>query len=438
MKKFGIIFLCVVLLIPSGIFATNLKEPATEITEVVTAPIRDQDILVPTSEGVQKATYEEAVKIREYEKQSLETLTKSYLVGDFETGNILEAYNIDEVRGMASMYKLVAVYKVMDKMKDGTINLNDMVKIDHEAAIQTGSIYEVGENSEYTVESLLEASLVVSGNDSIIALAKYISGSTEEFVKLMNLKCKELGLFNAKMVNPTGLTNYEIEDYNKMTTKEMFLLTRALITEYPEVLKMSAKDGMVSPKTGKIIYATNPLLGIVPEIDGLKTGYTNAAGRCIIATGIENEVKGQRGKLRLIGITTGSSNDWKRYVASRRLMENAFAKYDNLVLSDPETPVTELFIEDGNPQKVKVYPKDQDTFLWSKDDELKKNIVLKEDLVAPIPPGTVVGNISYLKNGEEIYYTALVTKEEVREQSIFIKLQKLFISVFKNIEKAVI
>ena len=152
--------------------------------------IRNKDFLVPTKEGVQKANQYEADKIKKLEEVPLEGLTKSYLLGDYKSGEILEGYNLDEVRAMASTSKLVSIFVVLDKVSDGSISLKDEVEIDHEVASLTGSTFKLKEGDKVSVEKLIEASMVVSGNDAITALAKYIAGSTDSFVKMMNDKCE--------------------------------------------------------------------------------------------------------------------------------------------------------------------------------------------------------------------------------------------------------
>ena len=220
MRRFTALFLLgIILILNINVFAQkdvsidkNTSVKATEEAKEEKKEIRDQNILVPTKDGVQKATAEEAGKIEEYEKYSLEELSKSYLLGDYQSGKILEAYNIDEVRPMASTSKLVSIFVVFDKIKDGTISKSDELTIDRESSILGGSTFKLKENDKMTVDDLIKASMVVSGNDAITALAKHISGSVEAFSVLMNKKCKDLGLKNAHMVNPTGLTNYAIED----------------------------------------------------------------------------------------------------------------------------------------------------------------------------------------------------------------------------------
>lgn len=428
MKKRILLILAILLIFNIQVFATDVTSEG---------PIRDQNILVPTDHGVDKATYEEAVLINNLSEKSLENLTTSYLLGDFETGVILEAYNIDEVRGMASTSKLVSVYVALDAIKAGRISYDDEVVMDKESSSILGSTYESKEGEKYTVGQLIEAALVVSGNDAVTALAKHVGGTEEHFVEMMNDKCKALGLTNAHMVNPHGLTIYspegEVEGYNQMTAKEMFVLARSLLTDYPEILEITSMPSIKYEPREFIGYNTNPILGITEGIDGLKTGYTNIAGRAIIATG---EVKGEgaSGGMRLIGITLGSKGDWARYVAIKKLMEGGFANYVNEIFSG-EGSIGKAKIKDGVPSEVDVKTAKPVSIIHRKDEAIKADYTYNEDLTYPMEEGDVVGKATYSKGGELLMSVDLVTMEEVSKPGIANKLRIIIRDIFRDIER---
>lgn len=398
--------------------------------------IRNKDFLVPTKEGVQKANQYEADKIKKLEEVPLEGLTKSYLLGDYKSGEILEGYNLDEVRAMASTSKLVSIFVVLDKVSDGSISLKDEVEIDHEVASLTGSTFKLKEGDKVSVEKLIEASMVVSGNDAITALAKYIAGSTDAFVKMMNDKCEELGLKNSLMVNPTGLTNYEITDYNKMTTREMFKLATELLKQHPEILQYTTIEKLEEPERNFIEYSTNPVLGIVPEVDGLKTGYTNAAGRCVILTGLEKGVENKSKDMRLICITTGSNSDFERFVACKRLITRGFEDYGYNAVGDTEKEVRTIEVLNSQDEGIPVYQKEVGYILSKSDKKLKEIVSIDEDLKAPLEAGTSVGKISFYKDDDLVYKSDLIVKDKVYEKGFFNKFKKVFEEIFVNIEKS--
>lgn len=398
--------------------------------------IRNKDFLVPTKEGVQKANQYEADKIKKLEEVPLEGLTKSYLLGDYKSGEILEGYNLDEVRAMASTSKLVSIFVVLDKVSDGSISLKDEVEIDHEVASLTGSTFKLKEGDKVSVKKLIEASMVVSGNDAITALAKYIAGSTDAFVKMMNDKCEELGLKNSLMVNPTGLTNYEITDYNKMTTREMFKLATELLKQHPEILQYTTIEKLEEPERNFIEYSTNPVLGIVPEVDGLKTGYTNAAGRCVILTGLEKGVENKSKDMRLICITTGSNSDFERFVACKRLITKGFEDYGYNAVGNTEKEVRTIEVLNSQDEGIPVYQKEVGYILSKSDKKLKEIVSIDEDLKAPLEAGTSVGKISFYKDDDLVYKSDLIVKDKVYERGFFNKFKRVFEEIFVNIEKA--
>lgn len=433
-KKLCIFMAALMLLTPTLSFAENNNK--TENLQEENVEIRNQDIYVPTNNGVQRATYEEAVRIDKYNSMPLEEITDSYLLGDFETGRILKENNIDEVHAMASTSKLVSLFVIMDKIEEEKINLDDIVEIDHESAVVPGSSYKLKEGDKETVDNLLKAAFVISGNDAITALGKYVAGSKEGFVNMMNKKCKELGLENAYMVNPTGLTDYEIEDYNKMTTREMFKLARALIKEHPEVIKYSSEKS-IKKANDKMEYNTNPLLGVLPEVDGLKTGYTNAAGRCLIATGKKTgDSENGTSDYRLIGITTGSRNDWQRYSASRRLMENGFKDYINKKIGNTDEIIDTINIENASKKEINLYLEEPFYNLQKKDENIEKDIIINKNLEVPIEEGAAVGKVIYYSGDDEIYKTNLVVHEKVYEKGFIFKIQAICENIFENIKEA--
>lgn len=427
----SLILAIVILLSPSISFAMeNVQEKETE-----TQPqeIRNQNIFVPTSHGVDRATYEEALLVDKLDKKSTNELAKTFLIGDYETGEVLEYNDIDEVVAMASTSKLVSVYVVLDEIKAGRLKLEDEVTIPHEAEVLPGSSYKIKEGDTKTVKQLLTASLVISGNDAITSLAIKVAGSTEAFVEMMNKKCKELGLTNAHMINPTGLTDYAIEDYNKMTTREMFLLARFLMKEHPEVLEYTKTPSIVEAEREFTAYSTNPILGVIPEVQGLKTGYTGAAGRCLIAT----ELKPGDGKttkdLRLITITTGSKSDWSRYVVAKRVANIALTKYENRILGNTDVSVGKIEAENSQEKDYDIYQESEVSSLVHPESKVESEIHLNE-IAAPLPKDTVVGSITYTVDGKEVGESKLIIKEEIRERGIINKIMSIYREIFKNID----
>lgn len=397
--------------------------------------LRDQNILVPTKDGVQKATRAEFERIQELEAKPTEELIGNYIVGDYASGQILMAKGGDEIVGLASTTKLMTVYVALDAVKSGEIDLKDKVKIDHEAASLTGSTYKTKENEVYTVEQLIRAGLVVSGNDAMIALAKHIAGSQEAYIQRMDKKAKDLGLDHAHFINVHGLTDYVKDDFNKMTPKEMFILSRNLIQDYPEVLDITKTPYIKENNRGFLAYNTNPILGVVPEVDGLKTGYTNAAGKCLVATSFR-PAEGKKEKTRLIGVFMNSPNSWSRYVVTKRLMEDAISRFTYERIASPKNKVGILSIEGASPQQTTVYPKEESLILLDSSKYLRPEISYDE-IELPIKKGGKVGKIDYYVGDDLVYETDLVVHEEIRSPNFVFIFKDKIKEAFLNLDRIV-
>ena len=238
------------------------------------------------------------------------------------------------------------------------------------------------------------------------------------------------------MVNPTGLTNYEILDYNKMTTREMFMLASELIKFHPEILKYTTIAKLEDPGRNFIEYNTNPVLGIVPEVDGLKTGYTNAAGRCVILTGLEKGVDEKSKDMRLIGITTGSNSDFERFVACKRLITKGFEDYGYNAIGDTEKEVRTIEVLHSQDENIPVYQKEIGYILSKSNDKYRERVEIKDDLKAPLEAGSSVGKISFYKGDKLVFESDLIVKDKVYEKGIINKFKRVFEEIFVNIEKA--
>lgn len=396
---------------------------------------RDQDLLVPTIKGVQQATKKEFDKVKELEKKTTDELIGSYLVGDYSSGEILMAKEADKVVGLASTSKLMTIYLVMDAVESGRIKMSDRVTIDKEASSLTGSTYKTKENEVYTVEELIHAGLVVSGNDAMIALAKHISGSQEAFVNEMNQKAKDLGLTNAHFINVHGLTDYVKNDYNQMTTSELFILARNLIQDYPEVIGISQRTVINEEGRNFLCYNTNPLLGIVPEVDGLKTGYTNAAGRCLVATSLTKD-QGAKKATRLIGVFMNSAGNWERFVGTKRVMEEAIERFSYETIANPKKDLDTLSLKNASPNQVLVYPEKPKMLLLDSGKYFHKEIEYF-DLKLPIKKGGKVGKVKYFLEDDLMYETNLIVKEEIRKPNIILHIKDQIRLAFQGLDAKV-
>ncbi|MDO5724953.1 MAG: D-alanyl-D-alanine carboxypeptidase family protein [Tissierellia bacterium] len=440
---------------PSFVLATENDKAIDNLSEEETA----EDEL----SAEEKYRIEFMEKAKKMEKYSINELTTAYLLGDYSSGEILEGENIDEIIAIASTTKILSIYVVLDAIRAGKLNYDDIVTITKESAILRGSSYDLKEGDRILVKDLIEAAIVVSGNDACHALAVKVSGTEDDFVKLMQEKLRDLEIYDADIINCTGLPNYNIDKQNMMSTRSLFKLSRSFIMDYPEILLISSMKEIVNEDRDYKEKTTNPLLGELLEIDGLKTGYTGMAGRCLIATGIKkaddlifgsdsfnaSRINGDDKEIiigtapdeeegapiyadtRLIGITMGSKGDVQRYVAAKKLMEHGFETYRNYILGDPNIKVETVHNEECYPKDYELYPLESKIIMKKKDDAVSFNVKTME-ITPPLDAGNIAGEITYFLNGEEIFSSPLIIKENLVRTNFFIRMQRAFQKLFSN------
>lgn len=373
-------------------------------------------------------------------KIGIEDGVSAYLLGDFEDGSIVEEYNIDIPLEIASITKLMTYTVVMDEIRNGNISMDDIITIDKEVEEVNGSTFELKEGEKFSVETLLESILIVSANDSCIALAKHTSGDVPSFVNKMNQKAKEIGLEHTRYLNPNGLP--EENGQNTMSVRDIFKLSRYIIKEYPEILKITKKekidieDGIRDEEF--INENTNPLLKEINGVDGLKTGFTNKAGHCLVFT---TKVKGQAKSedFRLIGIVMGTKSEESRKNISKYLLEYGISNYKKRQILSKDTPVDSIHIPNGNRFEVEVYPKENVRLLEKKNDNILQKIVIDSDIQLPLKKGDTIGKtILYSENsGKVLKEVELILGKNVKEANFITKTFRNLKGFFKYIRNKI-
>lgn len=358
---------------------------------------------------------------------------KSYLLGDFETGQILESYNIDTPVEIASTSKLLSYFVIMDEIKKGSISLNDKIIIDKETESITGSSYDLKAGEIFTVEKLLKATIVISGNDATHAIAKHIAGSEVEFVNLMKIKANSLGLKNAEIYNCSGLPINNDGLQNKMTTRELYTLTVELLNTHPEVLELSKIPFISEPARGFLEMNTNPLLKIFDGVDGLKTGYTGKAGYCFVATlNIEGEPS-ESENIKLIGIVMGSKTYDERTEAIKSLLQYGKDNYIKKTFLHKELPLESIDIPMGEPSIIKVYPEEGFSKLIKKNDKYDIKVDYN-NVEPPIDELSILGTISILEHNNSIFTTNIINKDRVEKVNIWSMVLKFYEYLYREEE----
>lgn len=360
----------------------------------------------------------------------IDNRARSYILGDFKTGEIIKSNNIEEVVEIASITKLMTYMVTMDEVKSGKISLDDRIVVDEDITKIKGSSLklEIGEN--YSLKQLIEGSLVVSANDATFAIARYVGGTVEEFTAMMNKKAKQIGLETAVFFNPTGLPVQNSQLQNAMTTEELFEMTRYVLEKYPEILEITKIPYIEIEAKEFKEHNTNPLIGKVPEVDGLKTGFTNKAGYCLVSTALRESETENGEDLRLISVVMGTAGYEERDQVSNILINYGLENYSINKILDKTRAIDKVSFLNAKNLETEVYPSDDLLMVLNNLDDIETRIRINEGMKFPYKEGSAVGKVIVDRNGENIYETDVFIKEKVRKAGVFRRLFRKIKAIF--------
>lgn len=343
------------------------------------------------------------------------------------SGKIFFEKNQDQKVSVASMTKMVAQIIIMEEIEAGHIHWNDIVTASLNASGMGGSQIYLESGEKMTVEDLMKGISVASGNDATVAMAEYISGSEEKFVKRMNEKVKELGLKNTHFANCTGLD----EENHYSSAYDMAVIARHLILRHPNILKFSSlyEDYLRENTTRKFwLVNTNKLVSQYQGTDGLKTGHTDDAGYCIAATT-------KRDGLRLIAIVLGEKDSKVRNRETIGLLDYGFQTIKLKTLKKKGEVVEKLTLSKTNPKIVSLLLKEDLKVVEEIGEEKSYQYEVKlSSLSFPAKKGDVVGNIQVLVDKEIVSTEKIVLGMDIKRLSLwrlyFDNLQKILYGFF--------
>ena len=327
------------------------------------------------------------------------------------SGKIIFEKEKDKKVSVASLTKMVAQIIVLEEVEKGNIKWNDVVTVSKNAADMGGSQIYLSDGEKMTVEDLMKGISVASGNDATVAMAEYISGSEEKFVKKMNKKVKELGLKHTNFVNCTGLD----EKGHFSSAYDMAMIARELIINHSEILRFSSiyEDYLREDTSNKFwLVNTNKLISQYEGTDGLKTGHTDDAGYCLSAT-----VK--RGDLRLIGITLGEKDSKVRNKETIDLLDYGFNNTKLKTLKKKNSVIRSINLDKSDKKSINLILKDNLNVIEDIDSKNKYNYEVNvNEIKLPIKKGDVLGTIFvYLKN-KKVSSMDLISDRDVGKLSL--------------------
>jgi D-alanyl-D-alanine carboxypeptidase (penicillin-binding protein 5/6) len=329
---------------------------------------------------------------------------RGYILMDFQSGQVLAEINGDERLEPASITKLMTAYILYQALRDGTVKLTDQVKISEKAWRMEGSRMFVEVDTMVSVEDLLMGMVVQSGNDATVALAEHVAGSEEAFAALMNQEAARLGLADSNFVNSTGLP-----DPNHYTTvKDIATLVRALIDEFSEQYeRYSVKEYTFNSIKQ---YNRNRLLWQDETVDGVKTGHTESAGFCLVASA-------RRDDMRLISVVLGADTERDRFSASQALLNYGFRFFETHRLYAANRALTEVRIWKG---AVNTLPLGlvEDLYVAipkGSYEVMQASMTVNTTVEAPAKKGVPYGTLTVALDEEIITKQSLVALREVEQ-----------------------
>lgn len=307
---------------------------------------------------------------------------KSWLLMDYSTGQALASYNPDERVEPASLTKLMTAYVALSALKEGRLKPDQAVPVSERAWKAQGSRMFIEPRRPVTVDELLRGMIVQSGNDACIALAEAVTGSEEAFVQTMNREAQRLGLKATRFANSTGLPDPQ----HYSTARDLGALAAALIRDFPEHYPLYA---LREYTYNRITQANrNRLLWSDPAVDGVKTGHTESAGYCLIASA-------KRGPRRLLSVVMGTASDALRMQESQKLLNFGFQFFDSVKLYAKDQTVSQLKVWKGAQNAVKAGFLEDFTLSLPKGmaEKVRASLTSNQPLLAPVQKGQRIATL---------------------------------------------
>jgi serine-type D-Ala-D-Ala carboxypeptidase (penicillin-binding protein 5/6) len=336
----------------------------------------------------------------------------AYLLKDFSSNSTLAGFKEHERVEPASLTKIMTAYLTFEAVQNRHLKLDQTIPVSEKAWKVEGSKMFIEPNKPVTVDELLNGLIIQSGNDASIALAESIAGSEEQFADLMNKKAKQLGMKNTHFMNATGLPDPE----HYTTAYDLSLLASALIRDYP--LDYKRLYSIKEYTYNKIKQPNrNRLLWLDANVDGMKTGHTNSAGYCLIASSKRNET-------RLISVILGAVSESSRAIESQKLLNYGFQFFETTTVYKQGQAINALRVWKGADKTVNATVANDVYFALPKGDyaRVKATMTSKQPLIAPIKANQTIGKITFSLDGKLLAEHPLVAAKNVSEGGFFSRL----------------
>ena len=343
--------------------------------------------------------------------QAIETPAKQGILYDYETKTVLFEKNSDELMSPSSMSKIMTIYYLFKKIKDGEISIDDEFEVSKKAWKKGGSKMFVNLKSMVRVEDLIRGIIVQSGNDACIVVAEGISGSEDIFADELNELANEIGLESSNFTNSTGWPDKK----HLMTVNDLLKLTVRTIEDFPDLYRYYSEKEFTYNNIKQL--NRNPLLFRPIGSDGLKTGHTSLGGYGLVAT-VKNKDR------RLILVLNGLKSSAQRSKESERLMKIGFNQFKSIKIAPKTKELGQIPIWSGKKKEVSFYTKDDISITVPKRDKKKINFKVRyqSPLAAPVAEDQYIADFLIKKNDQTIKSYKLYATNNVSESNFFSKM----------------
>ncbi len=332
----------------------------------------------------------------------------AYLLMDFASGRVLASNNADESLDPASITKLMTAYAVFRAIRSGQISIDDQVLISEKAWRTPGSRMFIEVNTRVPVSELLPGMIVQSGNDASVALAEHVAGTEETFAEIMNQLAAELGMTQTRYRNSTGLPS----EGHLTSAADIATLASALINEFPDYYQWYSQKEFTY--NGITQGNRNALLWRDDSVDGMKTGYTESAGYCLVSSA-------KRDDMRLIAVVLGTSSPSARANESQALLNYGFRFFESRKLWEAGDVISDARVWKGDRDSTRLIVRDPVyvTVPRGSADSIQTEVELPENIVAPISTGDIIGTVRATLGVDTLASAPVFSASDIEAGSIF-------------------
>lgn len=340
--------------------------------------------------------------------ESPQVAAKSFFLQDANSGKVLAENNADLKLAPASLTKIMAVYVVFRELRNGHLTLDEMVTVSENAWKTPGSRMFIEVNKQVSIEDLLKGVIIQSGNDASVALAEHVAGDEATFAALMNQHAKRMGMKNTHFTNSMGLPDPE----HYTSARDMATLTRALIKEFPEYYSWHAQKEFTYNNITQ--QNRNKLLWRDESVDGVKTGHTEDAGFCLVASAKRND-------MRLISVVMGTKSANARANENQTLLNYGFRFFETHKLYNSHESLTKTRIWKGDKNNLELGLAEDlyVTIPRRHYNDLKAEISVDKKISAPVSEGQPVGKVNVSLAGVTVSEQPLIALSTVGKGNLF-------------------